>query len=433
MKNSFWMRSALHKVMPWLWAAVWFTLPVSMKANAVSLIIFGLAAIVFAFFERPVFDRRQVILAGLFILFFAWHGVSLIFDPDPQNAWKLLERKLSLVAIPVILLLVSGTMKDTGKWALRGLVAGLVLTGAFLLVVALVKLASGHPPESFTYHKFTGPLNFSAIYYSCYLSATIFFLLFRTTEVFIDRFKLPLILFLILLLLVSASKLFIILTIPVVIWAIVKKYTPKKGLMKFLIPVVAVLLALGGSVPVFNRLMELKNTDFQVVVRDEYRYDTPLNGLTFRMILWRFAGEIMKDENAWLTGTGIASKQDVLNGYYLKYGLYTGNPDLGDKGYLDYNFHAQYLETFVGTGVPGLFLLCAIIIFIFFKGRSKHFFPLVVYITTTLFLFTESILERQAGIVFFCMIWNLAVHVQQETVINHGTNFNHHLKQGELA
>jgi hypothetical protein len=433
MKNCFLMRQVLHSVTPWLWAAVWFTLPVSIRANSVSLILFGFAALVFALFEKPVIERRQVILAGMFILFFAWHGVSLVFDPGPGNAWKLLERKLSLVVIPVIMLLVSGTMKDPVRWALHGLFGGLILTGSWLLAVALIKLASGQPLEFFTYHAFTGPLGFSAIYYSCFLSAAILYLAFRDPEGLIGQFKVPLILFFIILLMFSASKLFILITIPPVLWVFLKKFTPRKGVMKYLVPVVAALIIIIGSVPFFNRVSELKNTDLRVVTLDEYKYDTPINGLTFRMILWRFAGEILADENTWLTGTGIGSKQDILNSYYLNYGIYTGNPELGDTGYLNYNFHDQYLETLVGTGTPGLLLLFSIIIFIFFIERSKQFFPLVVYISTILFLFTESMLERQAGIVFFCLIWTLTVHSQHKSGLNHGKNYDHHPKQGELA
>jgi O-antigen ligase len=125
------------------------------------------------------------------------------------------------------------------------------------------------------------------------------------------------------------------------------------------------------------------------------------------MILWRFAGEILHDENAWLAGTGIGCRQDMLDSYFLNYGLYTGNPEMGDTGYIGYNFHNQYLEVLVGTGIPGLAIFIAIIVLIFLQDRKKLFFPMLVYITIILFLFTESMLERQAGIVFFCLVWTI--------------------------
>jgi O-antigen ligase len=151
-------------------------------------------------------------------------------------------------------------------------------------------------------------------------------------------------------------------------------------------------------------MSELKNTKLTILKQDSFAYNTPFNGLTFRLLQWRFATEILNENEAWFTGIGLNSSQAVLDAHYQKKGIYTGNPDLGDSGYLGYNFHNQYLETLVGTGVPGLLILLLIIFFIFFRLRSKLLFPLHVYLITTLFFFTESVLERQAGILFFCLI-----------------------------
>jgi hypothetical protein len=407
MKNCFSMLSAINKIMPWLWAAVWFTLPVSLKANGASLILFGTVAVLQAFVQRPVIRRREIILAALFILFFAWQGLSLLFDPAGYEAWKNLERKISFAAIPVIMLLISGGGWDQGKWAIRGFFAGLILTGIHMLTVAITGLVAGVPVNAVTYHAFTAPYHTGAIYYSCFLSVALYFMAFRDTEHVITRIKTPLFTFFIILLLFCASKLFIILTAPAILWFFIKIFQKESGLKKYVLPLIAVTIIVAGSVPFINRISELKNTDFSVVNQEAYAYDTPLNGLTFRLILWRLAGEILQDENAWLTGTGLGSKQEILDSYYIKYGLYTGNPELGDKGYLGYNFHSQYLESMVGSGIPGLLILCAIIFFIFIIKRQQLFFPLMVYIIIILFLITESMLERQAGIVLFCLLWTI--------------------------
>ncbi len=408
------MRAVLDKVFPWLWAAVWFTLPLSMKASGACLIFFGLAAVAHAFYYRPVFDQSQVLMACLFVLLFFWHALSLAFDPETFAAWKSLERKFSLALIPVLMLLVSGTREDLGKWAIRGFFAGLLVTGFHMLVLALLKMMAGQPAGTFTYHEFTGPYSLGPIYYSCYLSIAVYYLAFRKQETFIEKIRLPLGIFFLILLLFCASKLMIVLTLPALIFTFTRYWSKEKGLKRLILPAVVLIVIIAGSVPFFNRISELKNTDLSVVSQDRYRYDTPLNGVTYRMILWRFAGEIMQEEKAWLTGTGIGSRQEVLNSYYIKYGIYTGNPDLGDTGYLGYNFHNQYLEVMVGTGIPGLILLLSIIILKFFQERSKLFFPSMVYIAILIFFITESVLERQAGIVFFCLVWTLQEHTRQK-------------------
>jgi len=408
------MRYRLNKAIPWLWAAVWFTLPVSMKANTISLMIFGLAVIIQTTYEKPVFHRKHLILTVLFILFFAWHLTSLLFDPARYAVWKSLERKFSFVAIPIIILLATGSKWDQGKWAIRGFLTGLAITGGHMLVAAVWHLANGQDIGAVTYHEFTRPYTLGAIYYSWYVSAAMYLLLFRKTEPCIDRLRLPLSIFLLVLLLFSASKLFIAITVPVVFWSVFKSHLAKWNKRKYIIPALLLVIITLGSAPFIGRVSELKNTDLNIVRQNEFTYDTPFNGLTFRILLWRLAGEIMHDENVWLSGTGIGSRQMVLNSYYEHYGIYTGNPDLGDKGYLNYNFHNQYLEVLVGTGIPGLIMLLLIIIFTFTFKKDKLLFPLIVYLTVILLFFTESALERQAGIVFFCLIWTFRVNVPEK-------------------
>jgi len=414
MKDYFSMRSIVNKSIPWLWAAVWFTLPVSFKANGVSLIIFGLAAVAYSFYYRPVLNRRQVVMACLFLLFFVWHAASLFFDPDTYAVWKSLERKLSLVLIPLIMILVSGSSVDIEKWAIRGFFGGLIITGIHMISIAFFKMISGNPVATYTYHEFTGPYTLGAIYYSFYLTAAIYYLAFREPESFISRFKIPLGIFFLLLLMFCASKLLIVLSIPAILWPLIKWFIDNRSIKRVAVLVLVLLVFIAGSVPFISRVKELRNTDFSVVTQEKFQYDTPLNGLTFRMILWRFAGEIMNDDNAWMSGTGIGSRQDVLNEYYKNYGLYLGDTDLGDTGYLNYNFHSEYLEVLVGTGIPGLIILLLIIIFIFFTDKNELFFPTAVYLIIILFFITESVLERQAGIVFFCLVWTMRVHKPQK-------------------
>jgi O-antigen ligase len=207
--------------------------------------------------------------------------------------------------------------------------------------------------------------------------------------------------FLTLLLLLSASKLFIILLLPFILWKVVSTQDNLK--LKIISISAALVLILATGFAISSRLMELKNTDLSIAFRESYTYDTPFNGVTIRLLQWRLGTEILEDHNAWLTGVGIGSKQEILNEYYKKYSVYTGNPELGDKGYLDYNFHNQYMESLVSGGVIALLILFTVF-FVIFLNKNKHFFPLMVYIITLLFFLTESVLERQAGVMMFSLL-----------------------------
>jgi O-antigen ligase len=202
-------------------------------------------------------------------------------------------------------------------------------------------------------------------------------------------------------LLLSASKLFVVVTGSVVIVKVLSKLQKKKRIRALIL---LLILIIGGTVPVYKRISELNNLNPEIAFQEEYTYDTPFNGVTLRLFQWRMAFEILNDKDAWLQGTGIGSRQEILNSYYKKYNVYTGNPRLGDRGYLGYNFHNQFAETTVGTGIPGVIILLGILIYVFTSFRRQLFFPLFVYIITVLFFMTESVLERQAGIMMFCLI-----------------------------
>lgn len=401
------MQQVFNRIFPWSWAAVWLTLPISMKANSISLIVFGIVAAWCAFYYKPAVDKRWLVKAGLFILLFAWQVISTVIDDGSMPEWKTVERKLSLLMIPVLLWLTSGNGQKSGTWAIRGLFAGLIISGSHMLFLAIVNLISGQSFDMITYHAFTGPYSLGAIYYSLYLSAALYYLAFRTPEPFIARYSMLLGLFFLILLLLCASKLFILLTLPAIFSPLFKILRNTGSPKKYLLPLLILVIILIGSFPFLKRVSELRNTDLNVVTLDHYRYDTPLNGITYRLVLWRLAGEILNGEKAWLTGTGLQHRQDILDQYYKNYGLYTGNPELGDTGYLGYNFHNQYLEILVGSGIPGLVILLLIFPGFLFLGDKNLFFPKSFYGIIFVFFMTESVLERQAGLVFLCLLLNL--------------------------
>lgn len=403
MNNYFMNQSQADKILTITWSLMWFMLPLSMRGTLLLLWLFGFAVLyqlIRSGFHKA--SRNQLIGAGLFILFLFWQGLSLLFDSDHSLWWKSLEKKSALLIIPTLLVLINQRKFNLEKWAIRGFFNGLLLSGMYMIVNSIFRSINGEGFSPWYYHEFASPFQLGAIYASWYYSAALIYLVYSQQDMIITKLKTFLLCFFLVILLLLASKLFIILTIPVMLWKISTKLIQNKK--RLLLVGILLGLVLGLSSPFLIRVSELKNTDFTILRQDFFTYDTPLNGITFRLLQWRIASEILSNENAWLTGVGINSNQKTLNNYYQIKGIYTGNPELGDSGYLDYNFHNQYLETLVGTGIPGLFLLLLIILNIFLKHEGKLLFPLWVYIATILFFFTESVLDRQAGIIFFCLI-----------------------------
>jgi len=401
------MPSILSKIQLWLWAAVWFSLPVSLRMNTISLILFGLVTFISVFYQKPKISNRQWITIGLFMAFFLWNATSFLYDPNKHEVWKNLERKLSFFALPIIVAIFTSGKSDVEKWAIRGFFAGLTLTGLHMLFMASFHIIEGMGIDEWTYHAFTAPYKIGAIYYSWYLSIAIIYLIFQKPKQSPDKLKYVFLLFFLVLLLLCASRLFILLTVPILLWEFFKYWKIYRSKTKYLILGLIISILATGALPISKRIAKLNMPDFEILNKTEFAYDTPFNGISIRLLQWKFAIKILNEKHAWLKGVGIGSHQKILDEYYIKNNVYHGNPDLGDSGYLGYNFHNQYIETLVSTGITGLIFLFAIIINIFTLSKRTSIYPPAVYIVVLFFFITESVLERQAGIVLFCLIWLL--------------------------
>jgi O-antigen ligase len=112
-----------------------------------------------------------------------------------------------------------------------------------------------------------------------------------------------------------------------------------------------------------------------------------------RLVAWKISSKVIQD-HFWF-GVGVGNEKEVLVEYYKLNGYLT-NADL------KLDAHQQFLQTFVGTGVIGLIILLLIFIFPLYKSILNRDFLLFGFMFIyLLFGLTESMLERQSGILFF--------------------------------
>lgn len=396
------MRSIINRIIPWSWAFLWFMLPISMKGSMLGLWIFTFLVIIQSVLKRPVIKREQAVLMILPAALFIWLFVSGICRNTFGEMMPFMERKASLLLIPFLLLLSQNLRGVTLKWAMRGFISGLTFTGVHMIFNAILAMLGGIGTENWTYHAFTAPYEIGAIYYSWYLSIAIAYLIFSEKDVFLSKYYPVIMLLLLSLLLLSSSKLFIIISVPLIIWSLLGGIKVLKN--RILVLIVMSLILMVGAIPFLQRMEEVSTFDPEVITQDQYAYDTPLNGVTLRLIQWRFGFEILNENRAWFSGVGQVNTQDLLNDKYRQYGLYTGYENSDDSGFLDYNYHNQFMETLLASGLVGLLILLMLLLSAIIYYRKLLIFPLAVILFTTLFFFTESVLERQAGILIFCLI-----------------------------
>ncbi len=126
------------------------------------------------------------------------------------------------------------------------------------------------------------------------------------------------------------------------------------------------------------------------------------NQIRLRKLHWTAVWQTIRHNNL-LVGAGTGSSRDYL---YQKY-----KEVHYDIAYLEhYNAHNQFLEITLDFGLLGLFLLVLALCFhLYLIIKSKNWHLLALYIAIVVFMMTESILERQSGVVVFSLFTGLII------------------------
>ena len=152
--------------------------------------------------------------------------------------------------------------------------------------------------------------------------------------------------------------------------------------------VLAACVALGvagvsGKLSSSNRLADMR----QQLRADER--SNPYNGTLQRLAVWQTSCEVAVDHLPFGTGTGDIS-DELCRRYEAK-----GYTYILDKRL---NCHNQYLQHFVGLGIPGVLALLCFIGLPLWEGIRKKDFLLILWgILVAINLLVESMLETRAG------------------------------------
>ena len=390
----------------WLWALVWFTLPISIRLNSIAIALVAVAVLV-NFFKKPFVISKDYLIPFFFaLLFFLTQLIGVRGSMSSLTTWKEVEQLLPLIIFPVLFMTSRTNNDEFSQASLKALVSAIIICGIIMIGESALVFFKTQDVSVFTYHQLCEPFSSGAIFFSFFIVISLL-----RMDIIIDSFttsfqKYAIVIFLLLLLFLLASKMILL---PGLVLLAVKyrrnlfTFLPKN---KLVVPILFILFLL-LLVPVLQRFKDILNPRIDIVMNDKFNYDSPLNGLNLRIIQARFGIEILNDNEAWLFGVGIDKAQELLNDKYVNYGLHTGYNDDFDKGYLDYNFHNQYIEIAVRSGLLGLFSLLAMVFLLIIIIIKRQTFVLGwELILLLLFFITESVLERQIGIVYFCLIYS---------------------------
>jgi O-antigen ligase len=132
---------------------------------------------------------------------------------------------------------------------------------------------------------------------------------------------------------------------------------------------------------------------YKAILPEEQRVTAGFNGVSLRLFIWRSAERILAKGQHWLVGISSGDSQTRLNQCYIDAGM--------SPGYQGYNFHNEYVEVLVDSGIIGLAVFLAALAVLYRQVRWTLEGVLVMGVILVL-AGTESILQMQQSLFLAC-------------------------------
>lgn len=372
------------------------TLPLGGHAlNSNAVILFFLASLTNYIVNKPTFKFNRISI--LLIIFYAVCLLSLFWTENLENTKIGLVRFLSYLALPLAFVLNSNKPFNNEK--IIGIFSKLlVFYGVYCVFIAAINCIQNGDISYLFYHKLSNNLgDLNAIYLSVFVSLGISFFLGKKEK---SKVEISYLIFLGLFLMLLSSKLIISITFIVALLYFFKRKKYKKVKWKdfFFISGIIILFLFASSNLLKRVKVEFEKTKInEVLDTKDFGHVYLWTGVALRLFQTKAFTEILKEQRKILFGFGLNNSQKSLNDKYKEYNLY--------PGFMNYNYHNQYLQVFAELGVVGLGILL-MILFSVLKDAIilKNYFLLSFIILILVVCITESFLWRQRGMVFFIII-----------------------------
>lgn len=398
-------KDIVRKANRFLLPLIAFCIPVHDKAVAFAIVLLGLSWLtemdlggklrLLRLYSR----RRQVLLFALLYLVYVagtFYSENLF---GGEGAFFDLEIKLSLLIFPLIIstLPLGITEEITLYHVMIAFIAGCLVSALMLISVALLHYYDGSGINVFFYTGLSGNHHpsYIALFYS-FAVVLLIYLYLSEKEMSLNKKSLLLLAILILtemIVLLSSKAGIIGMVIALVIlflWQLTLKRSHKPRNLVF-IGIVGMVFGIMNllSPQSYQRFFEAGK-----VIESHDQVNKAADASSeVRILIWQAAFEIIREHP--FAGTGTGDVKLSLREKYKKYGYQHALES-------NLNAHNQYLQTYIATGLAGFVLLVmglAIPISMSIVRREPVYFAFIIL--TGFHLLVESMLERQAGVVFY--------------------------------
>ena len=336
-----------------------------------------------------------------FFLWYLWHVLGMAWSTDMPHGLFDLEVKLLFAVLPLLLLWAPepwvrhrGLVLRVFRWAAALTMLFLVLRSTALFIHELQWRATGHYPEGLPYTNIFFSSYFSPWLHPSYLAMYAMFALYTAVlpgagnAGMLERRVLPVVL--VLGVLLTASKtgwLGLLLVLVHVLWLRWKEPQVRKAALLTALVSGALLTVLALSFGTGRA--KLTDTWHALTAAEPAGEDSSSS----RVLVWKSAVELTRTHP--LTGTGTGDIKNELMRVYAERGYQV---PLERR----LNAHSQFLQTAVALGIPAaLLLLAGLLLPLRCALRQQQHLLVALLLLSLLNWSVESMLEVQAGVVFF--------------------------------
>jgi O-antigen ligase len=358
---------------------------------------------VLSFYSRRLTALKTNWFAHLFIAYYLVLLLGLTYSSNPAEGGLDITLKITLLLWPLGMATWNELINKYRNGIITIFSVVTAISALSLIIIALLNWqASGQEIDQL--YKFTSAWKWIPNHYiAMYASFSLIALMFISSKKLLPLWATITCATTLLVLLLLASVRIQFLAFPAALLTyLLFANKQRKGIGKWAIAGLAVLFAAAFLFPSSRtRIME--------TVDEIKSINTMVNNkqTNHRIYLWRYGAEVVQ-EHFWL-GTGTGAADDMLNEKLEGCDAPFWN---GQRTYFlrekNYNYHNAFLQHFAAHGIIGFLLFCLMFIgpFIYFRSRLEPLAAAFIVLTFISFL-TESMLERQAGVLFFSFFYSL--------------------------
>jgi O-antigen ligase len=371
---------------------------------------------------NPIGNIKSAFSNRLFVayLLFTLMGVAgYLYTHNLRKEGQIVSKEATLVVISFVLCTGQFADRRTYRQLITAYTGILLAASLYCLHRAVHHYVISGDASFFFYHSLTEPLSQNAVFYSVYVLFGIILLLSPYGEPAFDSLspqarrviRIILFFFFVGMMILLSSRLMLVIMVLILVNIFFRRYSYRQN-KRLLIAAAAVLVLAVGTLslianPIRDRFLEMTDGSLALVRQDRFISYAHFSSTEIRMLQWRFGLGILNARHGWIFGVSPGDSQDLLDQKYTAANMYIGNPADGPdrhfRGFLGFNYHNQYLETLVRSGLVGLALLLTILVLLFARAkRSGIREAWFITVTLAVFFIPEAPLTMQHGVFLFC-------------------------------